>query len=49
MHAGSRSIETGCQRLNPLVASTEGLTPEPQLRRLPVTQTSPQGQPALAS
>src|SRR6266545_2966778 len=45
---GPRSIETGCQRLSLLVASPKGSTPEPQLRRLPVTQTSPQGQPPLA-
>ena len=45
---GPRSIETSYQYLSPLVASPEGLAPEPQLRRLPVTQTSPQGQPPLA-
>src|SRR5215831_6398546 len=43
-----RSIETGCQRLSSLVANAEGLTLEPQLRRLPVTQTGPYGQPPLA-
>src|SRR5438128_6022697 len=45
---GPRSIETGCQRLRPLVASTEELPPAPQRRLLLVTHTSPQGQPPLA-
>src|ERR1700704_3433041 len=45
---GPRAIATGGQRVRPLVARTEVLPPTPPRRRLPVTHTSPPGQPPLA-